>query len=192
MIKALIFDWAGVLGKDGYWIWLKKNIDDFESRRPFFQEISDYVDSGRIPHGEFLKKLSSASGKSENQIWREVKSEIIINEELVSLVRKIKSKYKIGLLSNFTYPWLQEVITENNLWELFDNHIISSEHKMIKPNPEMFQKMLGMLDVKPNEAVFVDDRQVHVDAAKRSGLESVLFVNNEKLVEDLRKLGIEV
>lgn len=191
MIKAIIFDWAGVLGTDGYWVWLKKNIENIEDRKGFFQEISEHVDSAKMPHSEFMEHLARESNKSPDQIWKEVKLEITINNDLVSLVKKLKAKYKIALLSNFTYPWLNEILTENNLWGLFDDHVISSEHKVIKPSPEIFEKILGMLNAKPEEAVFIDDQQMHLDGAKRVGLATILFLDNTQLIHDLRKLGIE-
>ena len=52
--------------------------------------------------------------------------------------------------------------------------------------------MLEVLDIKPEEAVFIDDKQIHVDSAKQVGLEGVLFINNIKLVDDLRRVGVEV
>jgi len=192
MIKAIIFDWAGVLAIDGYWVWLKKNIKNIEEHKQFFQETSNLVDSAKIPHSEFMKILARESNKTEEQVWKEVRSEIVINKDLVDFIQKLKLKYKIGLLSNFTYPWLQEILTENNLWKLFDKYVISSEYKMIKPNPKMFQKILNLLNIKPKEALFVDDRQMHIDGAKRVGLEGILFINNVQLVKDLKKFGIEV
>ena len=33
MIKAILFDWAGVIAADGYWIWLDENIEDLESKK---------------------------------------------------------------------------------------------------------------------------------------------------------------
>ena len=192
MIKAIIFDWAGVFAVDGYWIWLRKNISDIENRKKYFQELSDEVDCGKISHGEFLQKLSNELGRDSNQVWQEVKKEIVLNQELITFVKKLKVKYKIGLLSNFTFPWLNEILTENNLWELFDENVISSQHRMIKPDPEIFQKMLEKLNIKPEEAIFIDDRQMHVDGAKRVGINAILFKNNEQLIKDLQKFGVTI
>lgn len=190
MIKAIIFDWAGVIGVDGLWVWMKDNVKNLEERRAYLNEINDDLDSGRMPHSEFMQYLSKESGKNPEQIWQEVKKEIVINKELVEFIKTLKPKYKVGLLSNFTYPWISEILTENNLWELFDQHVISSEHKIIKPNPEIFHKMLEMLDIKPKEAIFVDDRQMHIDGAGRVGITGILFTNNAKFIEDLKSLGI--
>lgn len=190
MIKAIIFDWAGVLAEDGFWSWLNKNISDIEVRKDSYQALSEKVDGGDIEHDVFMQHLSEASGKSPEQIWSEVKSEIKLNHELIDFIQSLKPKYTIALLSNFTFPWLNEVISENKLWDLFDHHIISSEHKMIKPNPEIFHKMLNMLEIDASEAIFVDDRQRNVDASNNLGIHAFLYTNLDQFKADLSSIGI--
>ncbi len=190
MIKAIIFDWAGVIGADGYWAWLKKDVPGSEERIDFFEKISGQVDSGELSNEEFVAILVKESGQTADMIWNQIKSETFINWELVSKIKELKGKYKIGLLSNFTYPWLSEILTMNNLWEIFDDNIISSEYGIVKPDAKIYLKMLDMLAVSPEEAVFTDDRQVNVDGAKAVGMNVFLFKDNETLLEDLKTLGI--
>ena len=192
MIKAIIFDWAGVMSTDAGWVWLRKNIKDLDARKPIFDKASEDVDSATITHDEFLEFNAKESGKSVDQVSREVQNEVVINSELVLYIKKLKQKYKVALLSNYTYPWLAEILDENNLWGLFDKNIISSEHKIIKPNPEIFIKMLEMLEIRPEEAVFIDDRQINVDGARKVGINSILFENNEQLFLDLKNLRVEI
>ena len=190
MIKAIIFDFAGVIGVDGYWIWFKKNIPDLGSKREYYQKVSEQVDRAIIPHSEFMKMLSKDTGIVEEKIWQEVYEEIVINDELLKLIKQLKKKYKIGLLSNFTFPWLREILANRNLYSYFDQIIISSEHKLLKPEPKIFHKILKMLDVIKKEAVFIDDRQTNVDAANRIGIKSILFSSNEHLREQFKEIGI--
>ena len=188
-VKAVIFDWAGVIAADGYWAWLHKNVPSARENKATFQELSEQVDSARISHDDFMQRLSQESGKPVDQIWDEVKREIVIDENLVAFIRELKQKYKIGLLSNFTHAWLSEILTENNLWDLFDHNVISSEHGIIKPEPEIFHKMLDLLEVAPGEAVFIDDRQYNVDGANAVGIKGLLYTDLETLKKDLNEIG---
>lgn len=190
MIKAIIFDFAGVIGTDGYWIWLKENVTDLESKREYYQKISEQVDKAAISNPEFVKAISDDTGIPEDKIWQEIYKEIVINDELLKFIKQLKKKYKIGLLSNFTSPWLREIFENYNLHSYFDQLIISSEHKLIKPEPEIFHKMLKMLKVKKNEAIFIDDRQIHVDAANSIGIKGMLFASNQRLKNDLKEMGV--
>lgn len=51
--------------------------------------------------------------------------------------------------------------------------------------------MLKVLGVKPSEAIFIDDRQVHVDVANELGIKGLLFTSTEKLVQNLQEIGIK-
>lgn len=190
MIKAIIFDFAGVIGADGYWVWLKKNVPDLESKRDYFQKISEQVDRGTMLDPEFLKAVSEGTGIPTDKIWQHVYKEIVINKELLKFIKKLKSKYKIGLLSNFHSPWLREIFANHKLDLYFDKVIISSEHGIIKPEPEIFYKMLKMLGVTEEEAVFIDDRQVNVDGADKIGIKGIFFSSNNQLKEEFKKIGI--
>lgn len=192
MIKAIIFDWAGVIGADGYWVWLYENVLGSKENRSPFQELSEQVDSARISHKEFMDRLVQVSGKPADKIWQEVKATIVINTELVVFIKEIKKKYKVALLSNFTHTWLREILTDNALWVLFDHHIISSEHKMIKPNPDIFHKMLSMLEVEPSEAIFVDDRQYNIDASNALGIKALLYKDFKTFKKDLAQNNVIV
>lgn len=52
--------------------------------------------------------------------------------------------------------------------------------------------MLELLQVKKEEAVFIDDRQRLVDASNELGLKAFLFTDNEKLKQDLENYGVKV
>lgn len=191
MIKAIIFDFAGVIGADGYWVWLKKTVPELDSKREYFQKISEGVDRGKMADSEFLKAVSKGTGIPQDKIWQQVYKEIVINKELLQYIKQLKSKYKIGLLSNFHSPWLREIFTNHKLDLYFDKVIISSEHGIIKPEPAIFHKMLEMLNVTKEEAVFIDDRQVNVDAASNIGIKGILFSSNDQLKNSFLKLGID-
>lgn len=104
---------------------------------------------------------------------------------MVSLIKKLKKHYKVALLSNYLYSWLNEILIQNDLYNIFDETLISSAHGMIKPQKEIFQKMLDLLDMKKDEVIFIDDRQENIDGAIKFGIKALPFISPEKLKEDL-------
>ncbi len=191
MIKAIIFDYAGVISKNGYWLWLRQTIPDINQKEDLFQKISEEVDSAKISHEEFMDILSKASGKTPQQVWAEVKEKFVINPYLLKVIKQLKKKYKMGLLTNFTYPWFKYLLEENDLPVYFDQILISSLHKVIKPNPKAFTKMLTMLKVKADEALFIDDTYINIEAAAKVGLQGILYTTDEELIQYLNKLGVK-
>jgi epoxide hydrolase-like predicted phosphatase len=193
MIKALIFDFAGVITTtDAYWQWISENIKDLESKKAVFQKLSEDVDRAAITHEEFLAGFAKAAGIRANEVWPKIKTKNAINKELVSLIQELKKEYKIGLLSNFTYPWLSELLEEFNLYKYFDHVLISSQEKIIKPDPRIFRKMLALLGTEAKRSVFFDDKEANVRAAEALDIHSFLFTTNEKFKKDLNALGLIV
>lgn len=192
MIKAIIFDFAGVIGSDGYWIWLKEIVPNFEQEKGYFSSIANQVDKGIITNHEFTNLLSKKLGIPQDQIWEQESKRIIINMKVVDLIGDLKKHYKIGLLTNFTHEWMTDLLKKNRLKQLFDAILISSLHKVMKPEPAAFENILKLLSVKKDEVIFIDDREVHVDAANSLGITSIVYKNENQLSNDLISLGIKI
>ena len=111
MIKAVIFDFAGVIGEDGYWVWLRENLTDFERKRELFHKTSEHVDKGTISEKEFVGIIAQHTKKAPELIWPEIKEKIILNTELIAIIKSLRKEYKTALLSNFVFEWLHEILT---------------------------------------------------------------------------------
>jgi HAD superfamily hydrolase (TIGR01509 family) len=48
--------------------------------------------------------------------------------------------------------------------------------------------MLDQLEVKPGQAIFVDDLQENIDAAEQLGIHGVVFWNAQQAISDVRQL----
>lgn len=66
----------------------------------------------------------------------------------------------------------------------------SNEIGHTKSERESFQMILTQLDVKPNECLFIDDKEKPIATARSLGIESILFVNYGTLLSEMKKLGI--
>jgi FMN phosphatase YigB (HAD superfamily) len=63
---------------------------------------------------------------------------------------------------------------------------------MIKPETQIFELMIDLLKIKKDEGIFIDDRQKNVDAGNKFGIKSLLYINNEELTKDLKKIDNEI
>jgi FMN phosphatase YigB (HAD superfamily) len=90
----------------------------------------------------------------------------------------LSEKYITALLSNFGDSF--DIFEEK--WRTFDtihprNIFVSVRHKMRKPNREFYDLALKSLEIEPHEAIFIDDRQENIDAAKKIGMKGILFTD---------------
>ena len=68
----------------------------------------------------------------------------------------------------------------------FDGIVVSSDVKMIKPNPAIYKYILETYNLKPEECLFIDDVEANVKAAEKAGIKGFLFENNyEELKEKM-------
>ncbi|MDP2598589.1 MAG: HAD family phosphatase, partial [Candidatus Liptonbacteria bacterium] len=157
-----------------------------ENKWDIFQKLSEDVDRAHITHEQFVADFAREIGVPERTVWPEIRARFLLNHGLMDIVVELKKRYKVGLLSNFTHPWLSELLREYDLRKHFDEVLISSQEKMIKPDPRFFQKMLGLLGAEAAESVFIDDKQTNVDGAKNLGIHALLFTTNKQFRNDLR------
>lgn len=96
---------------------------------------------------------------------------------------------KTAVLSNM-HPDMVEYLRTDGQWiKRFDVLALSSELGMAKPQPEIFEHCLRALGVSAAEALFIDDREVNVEAALGVGLNAVFAPSTENLVFALEGLG---
>ncbi len=111
-----------------------------------------------------------------------------LNDKLVALLEQLHPHYKIALLSNAT-PHVRRLITQRfHLDHLFDALVISAEEGVKKPEPEIYERTLGRLQVPAHETVFVDDDQSYVAAAQALGMQGIVFRTTDQATQDLQRV----
>ena len=194
MIKAILFDFYGVIGRDWFWQWVSENVEDLTSeRRDFLQGLSDTLDQGLISNKTFIEEVSKYTGLPKIQANSQVIEITKIDPEVLCLISELKkANYKIGLVTNADYEFLQETMDINNLWPYFDAITISSLVRFIKPGPEIFEIALNKFSVTANEVLFIDDRPRNVAGAEKLGISGIVFTSVPQLRNDLVKHGISL
>jgi len=134
--------------------------------------------------------VSNITGTPEITSHQLVTSSLHPNEEVFALVHKLKANYQLGIISNVGSP-LGGYFPDGYLND-FTVQTLSFEVGVIKPSPEIYRLHLQKSGFLPDEAIFIDDRLTNCDAAKESGLHSVLFQGVDQLLSDLRVLRVNL
>lgn len=183
MIKAIIFDYFGVLCSDQYWRFVKED----KNLRDGFHELANKVNVGELSWNEFIRVLADKTGKSVEEIHEMYKTEQI-DPQVLTYAAQLHKNYKTALLTNAHYDFIDPLIEKAHLNEVFDAILISSRVGAIKPEPAIYEEALRQLGVKPEEAVMIDDIQRNVDGAAQVGIKSILYKNFEQLQRDLTEV----
>lgn len=127
--------------------------------------------------------VSAAMAK---RIRRGVLSKKRGNFEMVNFLAGLRPQYKTAILSNASSNARQIFSEVMNVDHLVDMMIISAEEGLIKPDERIYHLALERLGVGPEEVVFLDDRLVNVEAARRLGMYAIHFNNTAQALADLQ------
>jgi putative hydrolase of the HAD superfamily len=148
---------------------------------------------GKITEEKFINKMLSAmSNKIDADTFCDYYSDIFtLNEDVISLLPKLKKSYDLFLLSN------TDSIHKKYRWEkydflkYFDDIILSFEVGSVKPEERIYSEVENASGFSSEEHFYIDDIQEYVDVAKKIGWDAVLFENYSQLIRDLRERKID-
>jgi epoxide hydrolase-like predicted phosphatase len=179
MIKAIIFDFFGVLTKD-----YTRELEEAATPEvaTAIWKLTRQNDLGEVSDGNFVIKLSALTGVPQVTINNEFYGHPTLNSGLLKLISNLKLHYKTGLISNASATSLTPYWTRSEMNEYFDESILSGEVGLVKPEHKIYQLACDRLGILPAEAVFIDDSEHNVTAAEDIGMVGVHF----KSVTDLK------
>jgi putative hydrolase of the HAD superfamily len=110
----------------------------------------------------------------------------------LELVKRLKGRYRLGLLSN-TSEWHFEFgIKPVEIFPLFDAVTLSFEVHAMKPDRRIYDDMLAKLGLPAGACVYIDDIAGNVAAGIALGLHGIQYTTHERLINDLANAGVDV
>ena len=92
---------------------------------------------------------------------------------------------RTAILSNMGDNVLERMEREFDWLPSFDVLVWSFQLHMAKPDPAIYHYTLNKLGARPEETLFIDDKQVNVDAARALGIHALRFTGIDRLRADL-------
>jgi epoxide hydrolase-like predicted phosphatase len=196
-IRAVVFDIGGVLeitpdvGVTRYW---EKRLSlaagELDQR---MHEAWVGGSIGTITLDDVHQALQDRLGLDERQLpafmadlWREYLG--TPNTELIEFARRLRPRYRTGILSNSFVGAREREQQAYGFEDLVDEIVYSHESKMGKPDPRIYALTCARLGVRPEEAVFLDDHDPFVTAARDAGLHAVRYQDNAQAIVDIEEL----
>jgi putative hydrolase of the HAD superfamily len=148
---------------------------------------------GTVSEREVHQALTERLGLNEKQLadfladlWREYLG--TANTELIDYARRLRPRYRTGILSNSFVGAREREQAAYGLADLVDEIVYSHESGMSKPDPESYALACERLAVEPAQAVFLDDYEPNVEGARLAGMYAVLYRDNAQAIRDIEKL----
>ncbi len=193
-LKAIIFDFGGTLDLDGvhwlnafYILYEKLSLPIEQSIiKKVFYEVDKHLETIPERHELTLEPMIRAhinlqfklhglyDPQKEKEMFQEFCSTVRQNfKRNVLLLKDLKAKYKLGLVSNF-YGNVSILCEEAGFAPFLDVIVDSDKVGLRKPDPEIFKLALSRLNVGPPESAFVGDSfSQDIKPAKGVGMKTI-------------------
>lgn len=197
---TVIFDVGGVLLDWNPRHLYEKLFDgDKDAMETFLAEICTpswhyYHDLGRS-FSEGAKLLSGQYPENMSLIkaWGERFDEMIAGsiENTVDILAELHARQTlIYALTNFPAEAFVVARKRFKFFDWFLGMVVSGEEKVAKPDSRIYKILIERYKIDPYQAVFIDDSEKNVAAAKGLGFVGIQFTSPEVLRLELQDLGV--
>jgi len=151
------------------------------------------VNLGNITENEFYRQIRQVFGVelTAAQMHKLIVAKMKTDKGLAHLIPHLK-KAKIALFTNSIGHMAIDVLKARRypVKKIFDKLFISSRIHLAKPDAKAYQYVVKKLRVKPEEALMVDDRRENIVAAKKIGMQGIVYKNSTQFRKELSKFQL--
>lgn len=196
IIKAILFDFGGVLAEEGFRNGLlalaqeqRLAVDNMpeEGMRAVYD--SGFV-LGQGTAGDFWQLLRQRTGLQggDEELTHRILDGFVIRPGMIQVIKDLKARgYITGILSDQT-DWLDLLNKRYDFYKMFD-HVFNSYYLgKGKQDPSLFTDIATSLAIAPAEILFIDDDVGNITRARKQGYQVLQFINQHQFVTELEKV----
>ncbi len=196
IVKAVLFDFGGVLAEEGFQEGLKAigrrnglDPEGFFATADALIYETEYL-TGRIEEAGYWSALRERTGisGSDQELREEILKRFLPRPAVIACADILRAKgFIVAMLSDQT-NWLEELDRETMLSRHFDRVFNSYRLHKSKRDTSVFRDVCSELGVKTGETLFIDDNIRHIQRAKDAGLRTIHFTTTDDLKEQMKDL----
>jgi len=201
-IKAIIFDFGNVIATFDNNVFIQR-ISEYteksaeELTRLIYREsdLPRRFECGLMTDAEFyyaIRFLCLLDIPMDDFIraYTEIFTPIEATNDLIAALKK--KGYKLGLLSNTSHMDFTFGIKRIPAFNYFCAVTTSFEVGAMKPSGRIYSDALRKIGEPAEACVYIDDIEEYVAAAEKLGLRGIHYIGHDNLMEDLKKIGVEI
>jgi HAD superfamily hydrolase (TIGR01509 family) len=197
-IRAVLFDFGGVLAEEGFQQGLYAIAEKFGlDRKRFFQLANEAVYNsgyvtGAASEKDYWNEVREHSGimAGDDELRQEILSRFIPRPWMLETVRSIRQKDVITAILSDQSDWLDQLEARYHFFQYFDAVFNSYHLGRTKRDSALFGEILQTLKINAEEALFVDDNIGHIDRAAAAGLQTHHFTERDAFMKRLGELHL--
>ena len=171
----------------------EESLDMVFAKHPFFLEY----EIGTINSDQFIEAMANQLGNQtpRGKIMEAWNAMILgFQKDTIDLLKRLRKEYRLFLLSNTNAlheEYYNDLLYRNhgirNLTDIFERVYYSHDLHMRKPDHEIFEHVIADSRLNAGETLYVDDTEIHVNAAGDLGINAYHLRLPEKITEALCK-----
>ncbi len=196
-ISTIIFDFSGVLTIGNFWPLLAKNLGDKFGVNSKGIEKRLYVNEHAYARGKettevFWKKCFPKAEVPYEDFVSEFGLAYELNPVMLDIIGKLKKHYRTVLHSDNFEALSSAIKKDPRITSLFEGMFFSNDIGTLKDEESSFRHVLENIGKKPEECIFIDDKEKNLVAPAKIGIHTLLFRSPEQLLTDFRSLSIKI
>lgn len=194
----IIFDLGGVVVRWEPEALLARTFDDLAVCEILHREFIGHpdwleLDRGTLAPEDAVARAARRTGLMDHLIanlLNQVPSSLVAIPETVELLYRLKTQgHALYCLSNMQLASIEFLERTQSFWDAFSGKVISCRINLCKPEAEMYAHLLKTFQIGPASAVFVDDVEINLVAARQFGMRTIRFENSTQCAGELEALG---
>jgi epoxide hydrolase-like predicted phosphatase len=143
--------------------------------------------NGEITTDEFWSSFSIRYGKKVNEELFGKFFSPRLDQDVMAIIKQLKNHSRVVCGTN-TFDPHYDYLLERGYYDVFDAVFASNKMGVSKPDPDFYRFILNNEGIKPEDALFVDDSEINVSAAKNLQIRSILFTDSHSLAHHIKRL----
>lgn len=199
-IKAVIFDFGGVLAEEGFREGLiaiarKNGLDPepFRKRADDLIHESGYV-TGKSSESYFWSVLREQTGitGTDQELRTEILARFVLRPPMIESAKNLRSAGFITAILSDQTDWLEELDQSMRFLEYFQCVFNSYRLGKSKRDPSIFSDVCAAIGTDPAESLFIDDNIENIKRAAGEGLCVLHFRDMQSFQNEIAKMGYPV
>jgi FMN phosphatase YigB (HAD superfamily) len=149
-------------------------------------ELKDRLDRGQVSPDDFLRVLAADHATVDRpssffrMAWQEIFSPL---EGSFEGIRCLREGYRLWIMSDTDPLHFDYLIDNYPVMRDAERFFLSYEHGFLKSEQEAFLHVLECSGLEPDRFTLLDDRQLNVDACRKTGMGGMLFTSWHEVVD---------
>lgn len=196
-IKVIIFDLGGVVFENG-----TRKIKEFLKREyhltedilniMFYGHETYLFRTGQLSPNEFWSFIDSIAVQEKLEIRKNEIRSLWYNfftprEGIFTLLELLHNNYELGIISGNIKERISFLDEKYNFRKYFDWEVYSFDVGVNKPDPKIYQEALMKTKELSSKCLYIDDKDIFIEPAKKLGMHTILFKNYEVLLKDMAR-----